>query len=211
MTNHPCAHVLYAPTHGGPQLTMASPTRVAVLDDYQHVALSITDWSLLKDRITIDVYDETLQDEDALVRRLEPYPIICAMRERTKFPPSLLDRLPNLKLIATTGTINRGIDVVYAKSKGIIVSGTSGKGNSTLEHIWALLLATVRYVAQDDANVKAGNKLWQNYIPLGISSRVLGLVGVGHLGTKTANVSSCSLRIILYCDAKNMYHECMNR
>ncbi|KAI0814898.1 D-isomer specific 2-hydroxyacid dehydrogenase [Irpex lacteus] len=166
-----------------------SPIRVAILDDYQHVALTAADWSSIKDKLAIDVYDETLADEDALVKRLEGYSIICAMRERTKFPASLLDRLPNLKLIATTGTWNAGIDVAHAKKKGIVVSGTGGGGNSTLEHIWALILATARHIALDDAGVKARRQLWQTVIPIGLSGKTLGLVGVGKLGTSTAKIA----------------------
>ena len=136
---------------------MSDRLKVAILDDYQHVAFTSADWSPVKDRLVIDVFDETLHDEDALVRRLEPYTIICAMRERTKFTASLLDRLPNLKFIATTGAVNRGIDISHAKTKGIIVSGTSGKGASTLEHIWALILSTARYIAHEHMNVVSGN------------------------------------------------------
>ncbi|KAH9944140.1 D-isomer specific 2-hydroxyacid dehydrogenase [Epithele typhae] len=121
--------------------------------------------------------------------RLEPYTIICAMRERTKFTATLLDRLPNLKLIATTGPYNRGIDVAYAKTKGVVVSGTGGKGNSTLEHIWALILATVRYITVEDARVKASATPWQATVPMGLSGRVLGLVGAGRLGAATAKIA----------------------
>ena len=132
---------------------MSDKVKVAILDDYQHVSLTSTDWSSVKDRLAIDVFDVTLHDEDALAKRLQPYSIICAMRERTKFMPSLIDKLPNLRLIATTGPVNRGIDVSYAKSKGIVVSGTSGRGNSTLEHIWTLILATARFVVHEHLNV----------------------------------------------------------
>jgi lactate dehydrogenase-like 2-hydroxyacid dehydrogenase len=121
-----------------------SRVRTAILDDYQRVAFTCADWSQIRDQLDIDVYTETLHDEDKLAERLYAYTIICAMRERTKFTASLLDRLPNLKLIATTGPYNAGIDVKHAHAKGIIVSGTGGKGDSTLEHIWALILATVR-------------------------------------------------------------------
>lgn len=176
---------------------MTNKIRVAVLDDYQHVAFTYGNWSSVQDKLSIDVFDETLHDEDLLAQRLEPYTIICAMRERTKFTASLIDRLPNLKFIATTGMMNRGIDVAHAKNKGIAVSGTGGGGgNSTLEHIWALLLATVRYVALDDADVKAGKPQWQTYVPLGLSGHVLGLVGAGRLGSATAKVRlipSCNL------------------
>lgn len=167
---------------------MAETVRAAILDDYQKVAFKFADWSSIQDKLSIDVYTETLQDEEALVERLEPYTIICAMRERTKFPASLLDRLPNLKLIATTGMGNRGIDGSHAKSKGILVSGTGSRGNSTLEHIWALLLSTVRFVAFDDANTKGKKEPWQSYMPLGLAGRTLGLVGAGKLGVATARV-----------------------
>lgn len=89
--------------------------RIAILDDYQKVAFTFADWTALKERVSIDVFTDTISDEDALVARLESYSVICAMRERTKFRASLLDRLPNLKFIATTGRKNAGIDIAYAK------------------------------------------------------------------------------------------------
>jgi len=121
------------------------------------------------------------------------------MRERTKFPRSLLDRLPKLQLIATTGPYNAGIDSVYAKSKGIIVSGTGGAGDATLEHIWALILATVRYITVEDANVKSGNIQWQSTMPLGLAGRTLGIVGVGRLGTSTAKIAKAfNMKVIAW-------------
>lgn len=173
---------------------MSPPIPVAILDDYQHVALKSADWAPVKEKLDITVYDTTVLDEDELVKRLEKYEIVCAMRERTKFTASVLDRLPNLKFIATTGMVNHGIDVDHARSKGIVVSGTGGSAklphiDSTLEHIWALLLSTVRYVALDHANTKARNPQWQSYVPLALAGHTLGLVGVGRLGGKTARVS----------------------
>ncbi|RDB29216.1 Glyoxylate reductase [Hypsizygus marmoreus] len=163
--------------------------RVAILDDYQRVALTSADWSCVNSRIAVDVFTDTIAEEGALVQRLEGYQIICAMRERTKFSQSLLDRLPHLKLIATTGMQNAGIDVEHAKKKGIFVSGTGSGGNSTLEHIWALILAVARHIAVDDANVKGGNPLWQTSIPVGLQGKTLGIIGVGRLGTKTAKIA----------------------
>ncbi|THH33554.1 hypothetical protein EUX98_g657 [Antrodiella citrinella] len=163
--------------------------RVAILDDYQKVAFTLADWAPLQDRVSIDVFTDTISDEDALVARLEPYSIICAMRERTKFRASLLDRLPNLKFIATTGMKNAGIDVAYAKTKGIVVSGTGGSGDSTTEHIWALILSTARYIVTEHAGVRASRQLWQSTIPVGLQGKTLGLVGVGKLGQKTAKIA----------------------
>lgn len=162
--------------------------RVAILDDYQNVAFRFGDWSGIQNRLSIDTFPDTTADEDVLAQRLEPYTIICAMRERTKFKASLLDRLPNLRFIATTGPYNAGIDVTYAKTKGIVVSGTGGKGNSTLEHIWALILATARHIVIEDARVKANATPWQATIPMGLLGRTLGLVGVGRLGSLTGKV-----------------------
>ncbi|KAI0800980.1 D-isomer specific 2-hydroxyacid dehydrogenase [Fomes fomentarius] len=163
--------------------------RAAILDDYQNVAFKFADWSSIQDRLAIDSFPETTADEDVLATRLEPYTIICAMRERTKFTASLLDRLPNLRFIATTGPYNAGIDVAYAKTRGIIVSGTGGKGNSTLEHIWALILATARHIAIEDARVKASAVPWQVTIPMGLAGKTLGLVGVGRLGAATGKIA----------------------
>lgn len=163
--------------------------RVAILDDYQNVAFTFADWSPLRGRVSIDKFSDTTNDEDVLAERLKPYTIISSMRERTRFPASLLDRLPNLKFITTTGRKNAGIDVAHAKTKGIVVSGTESGGNSTLEHIWALILATARHIAIEDAGVKAGRELWQTTVPIGLTGKTLGLVGVGNLGTKTARVS----------------------
>lgn len=183
---------------------------VAILDDYQDVAFKFADWSSIRDRLSIDSFPETTADEDTLAERLKPYTIICAMRERTKFPASLLDRLPNLKFIATTGPFNAGIDIAHARSKGIVVSGTGGGGNSTLEHIWALILATARHIVIEDARVKAGAELWQVTIPMGLVGRTLGLVGVGHLGSATGKVSS-SIMSMTYKHAEHALNRSLDR
>lgn len=92
---------------------------------------------------------------------------------------------------------NLGIDVEHAKKKGIVVSGTESGGNSTLEHIWAIIMATARGIVVEDANVKAGNPQWQTLIPFGLSERTLGLVGVGRLGAQTAKVGSYKILFVL--------------
>ncbi|KAF8898847.1 hypothetical protein BD779DRAFT_1666615 [Infundibulicybe gibba] len=172
-------------------------TSVAILDDYQQVALTSADWSIVKDRVHVDVFNDTILDEDALVQRLFKYEVICTMRERTKISASVLDRLPNLRFIATTGPRNAAIDVAHAKSKGISVSGTGSQGNSTLEHIWALILSVARFLAMDDASVKAGDPRWQINVPLGLSGRTLGLIGVGRLGSQTAKIAKAfNMRVI---------------
>ncbi|KAJ3870230.1 D-isomer specific 2-hydroxyacid dehydrogenase [Lentinula novae-zelandiae] len=163
--------------------------RVAILDDYQQVALKSADWSGVINQLDVDVFTETLSDEDILAKQLEPYEIICAMRERTKFLPSLLDRLPNLRLIATTGRVNRGIDVNYAKKKGIHVSGTGSAGNATVEHIWALIMSVARQIVAEHINIRMGNPQWQTVVPMGLAGSTLGLIGVGRLGSATAKIA----------------------
>ncbi|KAF9022935.1 hypothetical protein BDZ89DRAFT_1193754 [Hymenopellis radicata] len=162
--------------------------RVIVLDDYQNVALGNADWSLLYDKASIEVFNEAIDPEN-VASRLQKYDIICAMRERTKFPADILEKLPNLKLLITTGMNNRGIDVAFAKERGIIVSGTSSQGNSTMEHIWAIILATVRYIALEDKNIKENNPQWQTVVPFGLTGKTLGLLGVGGLGSRTAQIA----------------------
>ncbi|KXN88036.1 D-3-phosphoglycerate dehydrogenase [Leucoagaricus sp. SymC.cos] len=174
--------------------------RVAVLDDYQDAAFTITnrwasttlsDGTLLMSRLTFDTFPETLHDEDAIAERLYPYEIICAMRERTKFTASLIDRLPNLKFIATTGVANRGIDSDHAKTKGIPVSGTElGAIYSTVhEHIWALILSSVRNIVEEDRNMKTANPRWQTTIPTALNGKTLGLIGLGKLGSPVVEIA----------------------
>ncbi|KAF7784844.1 hypothetical protein Agabi119p4_1009 [Agaricus bisporus var. burnettii] len=180
---------------------MSNKVRVAILDDYQNVAFTFGNWSSILDKLSIDSFPETLHDEDALVKRLYDYEIICAMRERTKFTASLLDRLPNLKLIATTAHINRGIDVTHAKEKGILVSGTGvgAGGDPTIEQIWALILACARHTVEEDANVKAGNVQWQKNVPMGLGGKTLGLVGLGRLGSHCAQIAKLfNMRVIAW-------------
>ncbi|KAL1681562.1 hypothetical protein EV122DRAFT_205619 [Schizophyllum commune] len=162
---------------------------VAILDDYQNVALSLANWSPLDGKVDITVYNDTLHDEDALVERLAKYEIICSMRERTKFNRSLLDRLPNLKLIATTGSQNRGIDTGYAAQKGVVVSGTNNKGASTVEHIWALILSAAREIPREHNNIRSANPQWQTTVPFGLYGKTLGLVGLGRLGSRVAEIA----------------------
>lgn len=92
------------------------------------------------------------------------------------------------RLIATTGPFNRGIDTAHAKSKGIAVSGTWGAGNATLDHIWALILATTRHIVEEDTNIKAGKPQWQSIVPTSLAGKTLGLIGLGRLGSQVAQV-----------------------
>ena len=163
---------------------------IAILDDYQNVALKFADWSQVQKYAEITVFRDTLFNEDDLVKRLEPFDIICTMRERTKFPGSLLKRLPKLKLLTTTGMRNLSLDIRTANAQGVTVAGTTGAGNPTLEHTWALILGIVRHIAEEDRNTKQGGP-WQRTIGFGLKGRTMGVIGLGYLGKGTAQSLSC--------------------
>jgi phosphoglycerate dehydrogenase-like enzyme len=165
---------------------MAKP-RVAILDDYQGVALASADWSL-SDRVDITVFVDHISDETALAARLEPFEVVVAMRERTAFPESVLAQLPNLKLLVTTGPFNAVIDVPAAQRLGITVSGTGGAGAATPELTWGLILAVTRGIAAEDAGVRAGR--WQLGIGPELMSSTLGILGLGRTGPRIAHYAN---------------------
>jgi phosphoglycerate dehydrogenase-like enzyme len=161
-------------------------TRIAVLDDYQSVAAEFCDWSTVPGQVDVTTFSDTLTDEDALAERLQPFDVVVAMRERTAFPRTLLERLPNLKLLVTTGMRNKAIDTVAANERGITVCGTGSQATATAELTWALILATVRHIPQEDAGVRAGG--WQQTIGGDLAGARLGIVGLGRLGTQVARI-----------------------
>ncbi|KAF8647902.1 hypothetical protein AX16_006434 [Volvariella volvacea WC 439] len=169
--------------------------RIAVLDDYQNAGLASADWSALNGRAAVDVFNDTLSQEDDLVQRLLPYQIVYSMRERTRFPATLLERLPNLRLLTTTGLRNAAIDIEHAKKKGIVISGTGSAGNATVEHIWVLILAVTRHMVQEHESIRAGHTQWQTAIPFGIAGKTLGIIGFGRLRKATAKVYCSSVCI----------------
>ena len=161
--------------------------RVAILDDYQNTALASADWSLISGRTEIEVFTDHLFDEDEIVRRLQDFEVICAMRERTPFTSSLIERLPNLKLIISSGMRNRGIDIEAAKKNNVVVCGTKSVGKPTAELAWGLILALARRIATEDMNVRAGG--WQQSIGEGLIGKTLGIAGLGNLGSRMAKIA----------------------
>ena len=155
-------------------------TRVAVLDDYQGVALEMADWGSLGDGVSVDVFSDHLSDEDDVAERLRPYEAVVAMRERTPFRRSLLERLPNLRLLVTTGMRNASIDVGAANDCGVAVCGTNGLPYPTAELTWALILALVRKVPAEDAATRNGR--WQVTMGEGLQGKTMGVLGLGNLG-----------------------------
>src|SRR5689334_1373228 len=161
-------------------------TRIAVLDDYQSVAADFYDWSRVPEPVDVTTFSDTITDEDALAERLRPFDVVVAMRERTAFPRTLLERLPELKLLVTTGMRNKAIDTATATERGITVCGTGSLATATAELTWALILATVRHIPQEDAGVRAGG--WQQTIGGDLAGARLGIVGLGRLGTQVARI-----------------------
>ena len=159
------------------------PVPVAVLDDYQRVARRCADWSL-GGRVEVTAFDDHVEDEDALVHRLTPFPVVVAMRERTPFPRSLLARLPGLQLLITTGMANASFDLDAAAELGVTVCGTGGSEVSTAELTWALLQSLVRGVTPEDAGVRAGR--WQLGLGPELAGGTLGVLGLGRIGTRIA-------------------------
>jgi phosphoglycerate dehydrogenase-like enzyme len=159
---------------------------VAVLDDYQGVALTIVDWSKVSDRANITVFQDHLASEDAVAERLAPFDVVCIMRERTPMPGSLLKRLPKLKLIASTGLQNASIDLATAADRGITVAHTGYTSAPTIELTWALILASVRHIPSEAASVRAGG--WQHTLGDDLDGKTLGILGLGHVGSGVAKV-----------------------
>ena len=161
--------------------------KVAILDDYHGVALGMADWSGLAPECRVEVFRDHLSDLDALADRLRDFEIVTCMRERTPFGRDLLERLPNLRLLVTTGMRNAAIDVAAAKELGIVVCGTSGGPESPpAELTWGLILALVRHIAREDAATRAGH--WGTAVGMSLEKRVLGVLGLGRLGSKVARV-----------------------
>lgn len=161
------------------------PVRIAVLDDYQGVASEYADWSGLPGA-SVTFFHDTLPGEDAVVARLEAFPIVVAMRERTPFPRSTLERLPNLRLLVTTGMRNASIDLDAASEQGVTVCGTASLGYPAAELTWGLILALCRRIPQEHQSVRDGG--WQTTVGVGLAGKTLGVIGLGRLGGYVARV-----------------------
>ena len=162
--------------------------RCAILDDYQDVALKLADWGKVKDRVEIKVFREHLGGSDKVIAALQGFEIIVAMRERTAFPKQVLDALPELKLLITTGMRNASIDTAAAKARGLTVCGTGTFGHPTSGVAIGLMLELTRRIGFENARLHAG-ALWQTTIGLDLEGMTLGILGLGKLGTRTANIA----------------------
>ena len=162
--------------------------RCAILDDYQNVALKLADWSQLNDDNDITVFDQPFASSKIAISALQDFAIICAMRERTAFNRAVIEALPNLKLLLTSGMRNAAIDVAAANERGVVVCGTGASGNATVGLTLGLMLELTRKIGFENARMHAGEP-WQITLGDDVEGKTLGIVGLGKLGSKVAAVA----------------------
>ena len=161
--------------------------KLALLDDYQGVALQSADWDSLSADCSVTAFRDHLTDEAEIAERLMEFDAVMALRERTPFPRTLLERLPNLKLIASAGMRNAAIDLDAATELGIVVCGTGGSSRATMELTWCLVLGLLRSLPLEHDATRAGD--WQRSIGIGLDGKTLGLIGLGNIGSQMAEVA----------------------
>lgn len=159
---------------------------LALLDDYQDVALKMADWSEIAKKVRIEQVRKPFANRSEATERLSGVSVIVAMRERTVFDAALLESLPNLKLLVTTGMVNASIDMEAAKACGITVCGTPGSRGAAAEHTWALLMALARSIPDETAGLRSGDVRWQRTVGFELRGRTLGIIGFGNLGRRVA-------------------------
>ena len=161
--------------------------KAAILDDYQGVALKLADWSAIGKDVEVKVFDKPFASQAEAIKALQGFTIIAGMRERTPFPRAVLEALPDLKLLITTGAKNNSFDVKAAAERGITVCGTGAVGNPTAGIVFGLMLELTRHLGFENARMKAGEP-WQTTIGLDLEGLTLGIVGLGKLGQRVAGI-----------------------
>ena len=162
--------------------------KIAVLDDYQNVALSLADWSALDARAAVTVFNDHLSDPDAVVERLRPFDIVCVMRERTPMTRAIIERLPKLRLIASTAGRNASIDLKAAEERGVQIVHTGYASAPTIELTWALILGGARDLVGENASLRSGG--WQRSVGDDMAGRTFGVLGLGNVGGAVARIGA---------------------
>ncbi len=162
--------------------------RCAILDDYFNIALEIADWSKIADRVDVTVFEQPFASPEAVVSALKDFEIVCAMRERTAFPRAVLEALPKLKLLITSGMRNAAIDTEAAKERGVVLCGTQWGQDPTAPLTMGLILEMTRGIGRENARMHAGEP-WQKFCGIEIEGKTLGVVGLGKLGAKIAGLA----------------------
>ena len=160
--------------------------RIAILDDYQQVALKMADWGAVGPDAEVVAFADHQADEGEVAARLADFDVVCIMRERTPFRRSLVERLPRLKLLVTTGMRNASVDLAALAERGVAVCGTGAPGGPTAELTWGLILALMRRIPHEDRGMRAGR--WQTTVGQETAGRTLGVLGLGRLGAKVAQI-----------------------
>jgi phosphoglycerate dehydrogenase-like enzyme len=159
---------------------------IAVLDDYQNVALKLADWSRLQAGHRVQVFNKHFGDLETAAKALQGFEVVGVMRERTPFSRALFDKLPNLKLLVTTGKRNASIDLAAAKDRGVLVCNTGGAGRATAELAIGLMIGLARHLGVEFQNMRNGG--WQTTVGSDLDGKTLGLIGLGNLGGKVARI-----------------------
>ncbi|MGY4477385.1 D-2-hydroxyacid dehydrogenase family protein [Bradyrhizobium sp. USDA 3364] len=162
--------------------------RCAILDDYFDIALSVADWPKVEDRVEVTVFDKPFASEAEAAAKLREFEIICAMRERTPFPKSLIEALPKLKLLITSGMRNAAIDMEAAKARQVVLCGTQYSQDPTAPLTMGLILELTRGIGRENARMHAG-EAWQTFAGTEIEGKTLGVIGLGKLGSKVAGMA----------------------
>jgi phosphoglycerate dehydrogenase-like enzyme len=160
--------------------------KVAILDDFQDVAMRLADWSAVARYAGITVFNDHLADPAAVVERLRPFDVVCVMRERTPLSQEILQQLPQLKLIASTGARNASIDMKAAEERGILVTATGYESTPTIELTWALILASARHLTREAGSLRSGG--WQIGVGVNLRGKCLGVLGLGNIGKEVAQI-----------------------
>lgn len=163
--------------------------RCVVLDDYQDAARCFGDWAVLADRLELQILHRHCETEGELVAALAGASVVVVMRERTPFPARLFARLPQLRLLVTTGRKNASIDLAAAASAGVTVCGTGSAHGGTIELTWAMILGFARHIPVENTHFRTGGP-WQSTVGIDLHGKRLGILGLGHIGAGVARVGA---------------------
>ena len=181
--------------------------KLAILDDYNRVALKLADWSAVQARCQVDVIDRPLQVPDEAARVLAPYHILCHLRERMPMPRALIEKLPSLKLMTIAAAQHRTLDMDAATERGIIVSNSidrPGGAQGTPELAFGLMLAAVRRIAFEDRQIRQGR--WQSTMGFALAGKTLGVIGLGRIGRRVTEIAR-AFRMNVIAWSRNMTAE----
>ena len=179
--------------------------RLAIINDYQCLAIETASWNRLPDNVKVDVYNDQLTDAEEAALRLAPYDIVVTAREETTFNRTLVEALPNLKLLVFHGARNSALDLTALSDKGVTVCGTGyGFTNGTVELTWGLILSLVKHLPQEDLEIRSGG--WGAGLPLGLTGKTLGVLGLGTLGSGVSRVG-LALDMDVIAWSENLTHD----